>query len=194
MRFCVLMGSPKHEGNTAALVKPFISQLEKSGCEAAYITLSDKDIRPCNGCFTCQNVNGALGCVHDDDFGEIADVIIKSDYIILATPIYSWYCTAQMKTLLDRHYALNKFYGTAKGSLWHGKKVAIIATHGYKADYAAEPFETGIKRLCKHSGLEYTGMYSVRDKGDPAVFKTAEAARGAEEFALKLIEIFPGEI
>ena len=37
-------------------------------------------------------------------------------------------CTAPMKALFDRHFGLNKFYGDAQGSLWEGKKVAIIAT------------------------------------------------------------------
>jgi len=183
------MGSPKPEGNTAAIVKPFISQLKSNGGEVEYITLFDKDIRPCRGCFACQHISGVFGCVQNADVGKIMDVIIKSDFIVLATPIYSWYCTAQMKALLDRHYGLNKFYGTAQGSLWAGKKVAIIATHGYKAEYAAGPFETGVARLCKHSGLEYTGMYSVRDKGDPAAFKTEEAIKGAEDFALKLLDL-----
>ena len=117
------------------------------------------------------------------------DEIISSDYVVLATPIYTWYCTAPMKALLDRHYGLNKFYGrAARGSLWKGKKIAIIATHGYDADYGAEPFETGIKRLCEHSSLEYMGMYSVRDENNLASFKTEAAIAGAREFALQLLK------
>lgn len=57
-------------------------------------------------------------------------------------------CTSPMKAFLDRHYGLNKYYGSAKGSLWEGKKVAIIATHGYDIEYGTGPFETGVKRLC----------------------------------------------
>jgi len=188
MKFCILAGSPRPDGNTAELLKPFMSQLKISGCEVEYITLHDKDVKPCLGCLACQDVEGSFGCVQTDDADKIMDAIIKSDFIVLTTPIYTWYCTAQMKALLDRHFGLNKFYGTAKGSLWKGKKVAIIATHGYKAEYATEPFETGIRRLCKHSGLEYTGMYSARDRGDPAAFKTEEAANRAKEFALLLLE------
>lgn len=85
--------------------------------------------------------------------------------------------------MLDRFYGMNKYYGKGKGSLWEGKKCAIIATHGYDALYAAEPFETGIKRLCEHSKLDYLGMYSVRDEDDLASFQTAEAIYGAKRFA-----------
>jgi putative NADPH-quinone reductase len=92
-----------------------------------------------------------------------------------------------MKALLDRHFGLNKYYGTADGSLWAGKKVAIIATHGYDAENAARPFEMGIERLCEHSGLKYLGMYSVRDEDNIASFQTEEAVQGARDFALRLL-------
>ena len=187
MKFCILMGSPRVNGNTAELLKPFISLLENNQHEVTYITLQEKNIQPCKGCYACQNVKDKYGCVQDDDVAEIMDEIIKSDCIVLATPIYTWYCTAPMKALLDRHYGLNKFYGKEKGSLWEGKKIAIIATHGYDADYGAEPFETGIKRLCEHSRLNYMGMYSVRDEGDLASFQTKAAIFGAENFALRLL-------
>ena len=188
MNFCILMGSPKLNGNTAELLKPFILELENHDCDINYITLADKNIQPCKGCYTCQNIEGQYGCVQNDDVSQIMDAIIKSDCVVLATPIYTWYCTPPMKALLDRHYGLNKYYGKAKGSLWSGKKVAVIATHGYDADYAAEPFETGVKRLCEHSHLEYLGIYSVKHIVNIKSFRTDEAVAGARAFALKLLE------
>jgi len=187
MKFCILMGSPRHNGNTAELLKPFVSELKAKGCEVNYITLSDKDIRQCNGCYTCQNIEGRFGCVQEDDVSEIMDAIIESDCVVLATPIYAWYCTAPMKALLDRHYGLNKYYGKIRGSLWEGKKVAIVATHGYDADYAAGPFETGIKRLCEHSKLKYLGMYSVVHKTNIKNFQTDDAVGGARAFAERIV-------
>jgi len=182
------MGSPRLKGNTAELLKPFIRELEENNCDVDYITLSDKNIQPCKGCYTCQNVEGQYGCVQNDDVGQIMDAIIESDYVILATPIYTWYCTAPMKALLDRHYGLNKFYGKVKGSLWSGKKIAIVATHGYDTGYAAEPFENGIKRLCEHSGLKYLGLYSVRHVKNITSFQTEDAVNGAKDFALRLLK------
>jgi multimeric flavodoxin WrbA len=183
------MGSPRLQGNTAELLKPFISELEDNHAEVNYITLQDKNILPCKGCYYCQNISGEYGCIQQDDVKEIMDSIIDSDCLILATPIYSWYCPAPMKALLDRHYGLNKYYGIATGSLWEGKKVAIIATHGYDAEYGAGPFETGVKRLCEHSNLEYLGMYSVRDEDDLASFQTEDAVQGARLFAQKLLSL-----
>ena len=187
MNFCILMGSPRLKGNTAELLKPFIDELKENEVEVSYITLSDKNILPCKGCYICQDVNDKYGCIQQDDVLDIIENIIVADCIVLATPIYSWYCTAPMKALLDRHYGLNKFYGSAEGSLWEGKKVAIISTHGYDAEYGAGPFSTGIERLCKHSNLEYMGIYSVRDEDNLASFQTDAAMVGARTYALKLL-------
>lgn len=189
MKVCILMGSPRIQGNTAELLKPFIATLESNGCDIAYIPLFEKKILPCKGCYACQQVAGSYGCVQDDDAGAIMATVIESDCVVLATPIHTWYCTAPMKALLDRHYGLNKFYGKTKGSLWAGKRLAIIATHGYDAKYGAEPFEMGVRRLCEHSKLKYMGMYSVRDEEDIVSFQTESAIAGAEVFAHSLCHI-----
>ena len=188
MKICILMGSPRLQGNTVELLKPFLSELERNQAEITYIPLATKNILPCLGCYACQQVNDSYGCIQEDDVVEIMDSIIDSDCVVFATPIYSWYCPAPMKALLDRHYGLNKYYGSATGSLWEGKKLAIIATHGYDAEYGAGPFETGVKRLCEHSHLNYLGMYSVRDEDDLASFQTETAKSGARLFANKLLE------
>jgi len=183
-KVCILMGSPRLNGNTAELLKPFVTRLKGSECYVEYITLHDKDIKSCKGCYVCQHVPGKFGCVLEDDVHAIMDAIISADCVVFATPIYSWYCTTPMKALLDRHFGLNKFYGKApRESLWQGKKVAIVATHGYDRQYACEPFETGIQRLCEHSKLDYIGMYSARDEDNLASFQTDEAIAGAVAFA-----------
>jgi len=189
MHFCILMGSPRLHGNTAELLKPFMEELKNHEATVSYITLANKIILPCKGCYVCQDVEGKYGCVQKDDVEEIIQQIIDADYVIFATPIYTWYCTAPMKALLDRHFGLNKFYRSVSGSLWEGKKCAIVATHGYDVEYGAGPFETGIKRLCEHSKLKYLGMYSVRDIDDLASFQTDEAIAGAKDFARQLLGI-----
>ena len=123
--------------------------------------------------------------MHEDEMP--VEEILWADLIVLATPIYAWYCAAPMKNVLDRHYGFNKFYGSAGSSLWAGKKVAILATHGYEGAYATDPFAMGVERLCKHSELEYLGIYSVQDEDNLASFQTQEAVNGAKAFARQLL-------
>ena len=186
MNVLILMGSPRLSGNTAELCRPFMEELSVNGADVRYVTLADKDIRPCMGCYACQEVSGEYGCIQKDDM-PVED-ILWADLIVLATPIYAWYCAAPMKNVLDRHYGFNKYYGSAEGSLWAGKKVAIVATHGYDGAYATDPFEMGVQRLCKHSNLEYLGLYSVQDEDNLASFQTADAVAGAKAFAQKCME------
>lgn len=187
MKLLILMGSPRLHGNTAELCKHFMEELKLQNAEVQYIELEKMTINPCKECYICQDVASVYGCAQKDDMTEIAEKILWADAVILATPIFSWYCTAKTKAVLDRHYGFNKYYGSAKGCLWEGKKVGIIATHGYEGSYATEPFEIGIKRLCIHSNLKYIGMYSVQDNDNLASFQTHEAIEGAKAFARKVI-------
>ena len=188
MKVLILMGSPRLHGNTAELCKYFMEELKEQRAEIKYVEIEKLNINSCKECYVCQNVSGDYGCSQKDDMTEIAKDILWADAIILATPIFSWYCTAKMKCILDRHYGFNKFYGTAEGCLWEGKLVGIIATHGYESDYATEPFELGIKRLCIHSKLKYVGICSVQDIDDIASFKTEEAKECVKTFARKFLE------
>lgn len=189
MKVLILMGSPRIHGNTAELCKYFMEELQEQNAEITYLELENMKIHPCKECYVCQDVNNEYGCAQKDDMQQIASSIMWADVIILATPIFSWYCTAKMKAVLDRHYGFNKYYGSAAGCLWQGKSVGIIATHGYARDYATEPFETGVKRLCIHSNLNYIGMYSVQDNDNLVSFQTDEAKEGAKAFARKIVSL-----
>ena len=187
MNVLVLQGSPRRQ-NTEALCAPFLDELRKAGAEAAYVRLAEKAIAPCRGCYACQQVSGQYGCAVQDDMYTLVPLLCAADVIVLATPIYSWYCTGEMKAMLDRLYGMNKYYGSGSGRLWKdGARMAILATHGYDQSYGTDPFRMGIERLCKHSHIGFAGLYSVRDLDDLASFVTPEAQEGARAFARSLL-------
>ena len=189
MKYCILMGSPRKNGNTHKLIKPFTEELELNKIQYNLTWLYDKHIEPCIACRKCQKDWSIFGCHYSDDVQEIFDKICYSDVIVLATPIYSWYCTPPMKALLDRLvYGMNKYYGNEKGpSLWNGKGLGIISTCGYKPENGADLFEEGIKRYCKHSQLKYIGMLVERDFGYKSLFISDEKIEHSRSFARQLI-------
>ena len=191
MRVCILMGSPRKNGNTAAITAPFIDELQSAGHETETIWLYDKDIKPCLACRACQKDWTIFGCAREDDVQEIFDNILASDLIVFATPIYCWYCTAPMKALMDRLvYGMNKYYGDEKGpALWAGKANASITTCGYRPEKGADVWEDGLKRYCKHSGLTYLGQLVERHLGYNTVFMDEEKELRAREFAHKVLEL-----
>lgn len=186
-RVCVLMGSPRRSGNTEALLTPFLEEL--SGAEMQVFRLYELDIRPCLACRVCQTDWTAAHCARQDDMQPIFDAVLKSDLLVLATPIYAWYCTPPMKAALDRLvYALNKFYGQEKGpSLWEGTSLALLMTCGYRPEKGCDLFEEGMRRYCKHSGLTFAGSHAERHLGYAVPFMDEEKARSVRAFARTLL-------
>jgi multimeric flavodoxin WrbA len=185
MRYLVLTGSPRENGNTASAVSIFIEELNKFGSIVRCVRLYDKNIKPCIACRKCQDIFDAFGCPIQDDVHEIFEQVLQSDCIVLATPVYAWFCPAPMKALLDRLiYGMNKFYGREKGpSLWENKKMAILSTCGYRPEKGADLFIEGIKRYCKHSQLNYIGDLTLRDLGYNHRFLDDEKIEQARTFA-----------
>lgn len=116
----------------------------------------------------------------------IFDSVQTSEVLILASPIYSWYCTPPMKAVMDRLiYAPNKYYGPEgrQPALWKLKQVAAIASCGYHPDRGADLWDEGLKRWCKHGEMDYLGMLCRRDFGPQEPFMNEERDEAARDFA-----------
>lgn len=192
MKVCILMGSMKKNGNTATLLQPFLEQLKVQEVDIQYIWICDHHIEPCRSCFVCQDIEDKTGCSLNDEMVEIYKALLETDCIVFATPIYSWFCTAPMKLVMDRLFCMNKYYGNTKThySLWKDKKCAIITTCGYEIEKGADLFEEAVKRLAKHSQLDYIGMLAVRDINGVSDFETKEVINKSKEFALNIYNTF----
>ncbi len=189
MKYLILMGSPRKNGNTIGLVDAFMEELEENNIETELIWLYDKEIRPCIACRNCQKDHDVFGCIYQDDMYEIFNKILGADTIVLATPIYSWFATPPMKAMLDRLvYGMNKYYGEEMGpSLWQGKNLAIISSCGYRPEKGADLFIEAMKRYSKHSRLNYRGSLVERHLGYNSVFLDHDKVFRAREFGRSLI-------
>ena len=108
----------------------------------------------------------SFGCRFQDDTYDIFNKILACEVIVLATPIYSWYCTPPMKSLLDRLvYGMNKYYGEEKGPALWAAKWHLLQAVVINRKKGADLWEEGMKRYCKHSQLVYAGMLVERDLG-----------------------------
>ena len=195
MKCTVLMGSPRKQGNTACALRVLVDELEKLGAACRVFDLYEENPAPCLGCKGCQDAEG-FGCVRQDALGHIYAEIADSDLLLLASPIYCWFCTAPMKAAMDRLiYATNKFYGTSgkKTMLLKGKSLAALATCGYPAEKGADVWEEGLKRVCKHSKMKYMGMSCCRDMGSAVPFASAEKEAQVRAFARTVYQSLTAE-
>ena len=188
-KIVIFRSSPRENGNTNALTDVVAAELKQAGCIVTEFDLNDMDIKPCTSCRECQKDWSVVNCAQYDDFGTVAAAVKESDLMILSTPIYSWYCTPPMKAMLDRMvYAFNMYYGEERGpSLWKSKQVAVVTTCGYPPEKGADLFEEGIKRFCKHSQLQYTGMICERNTGYQNEFMDEDKIIRAKKFAERLL-------
>lgn len=190
MNVCILMGSPRPNGNTASLLEPFEEELKRLGAGIKRIDLYSKSIKPCVDCRVCQDAFGGFGCPQRDDMQSIFDSVMDADLFVLATPIYSWYCTPPMKAMLDRLvYGMNKYYGNTgrKECLWENKKCAVLATCGYSPEKGADLFEQGMIRYCRHSKLQFMGKLATRNEGNRTEFMNTEKKELARQFARQIL-------
>ena len=93
-------GSP-HEGfgNTSQMLAMLGENLSREGLELEEIFLSQYQIGFCTGCATCLESGS---CWVRDDYSSVVRTVLEADAVILASPVYIFNVTAQMKTFLDR--------------------------------------------------------------------------------------------
>lgn len=103
----ILNGSPRKTGNTSALVQAFTEGAESAGNTVTAFFLGTMDIRGCKGCFGGRS-SRECPCVQKDDMAKIYPAVRESDVVVLATPLYYWTFSGQLKTTLDRLFALEE--------------------------------------------------------------------------------------
>lgn len=106
-KIVVLNGSPRKNGNTSALVREFSKGAESTGNTVTVFFLGDMDIHECKGCFGGHS-SRECPCVQKDDMDKIYPVVRESDIVVLATPLYYWNMSGQLRTAVDRLFALEE--------------------------------------------------------------------------------------
>lgn len=102
MKIAIIMGSPRKK-DSFNICKEIENQIKSLGqtIEFDYIYLNEHHIEDCKGCMLCFQ-KSELACPCNDDLNNIRDRLFSADGIIIATPVYAYQVTAQLKRLIDR--------------------------------------------------------------------------------------------
>ena len=156
MNVLAVQASPRKNGNTTTLAKALLEGLRTSGVNQLHeVFLDEMDIRPCTNCDACLKNDGPF-CVFDDDMQPLYRQFIAADLVILATPIYWWSISAQLKLFIDRLYGLDF---AEHPDRFRGKKVVLVFTH--QEEHPCSGAEMARKMFDEIA--EYTGMMIVGD-------------------------------
>lgn len=104
-KIVILNGSPRMNGNTAELVKAFTEGVESAGHIVTRFDLQKMNIHPCLGC--CKGGKDCSSpCVQKDDMDKIYPFYKEADLVVLASPLYYWNISGQLKAAFDRLFAV----------------------------------------------------------------------------------------
>jgi len=95
----IISSSPRRHSNSERLCTEFMKGAEEAGNKVELIRLREKKVNYCNACYACKKLGR---CVIDDDMNEIMDKLIAADVIVLATPVYFYSMSGQLKVFIDR--------------------------------------------------------------------------------------------
>ena len=149
-KIVILNGSPRKNGNTSALVKAFTEGAESAGNTVTEFLLDRMDIHGCKGCFG-GGKDPDHPCVQRDDMEKIYPVYKEADIVVLASPLYYWTFSGQLKCAFDRLFAVAECdpdYRNPKKEC-----VLLMAAEGYGFDESTYWYD----RLEKHLGWKSLG-------------------------------------
>lgn len=153
----ILNGSPRKNGNTAALVRAFTEGAKEAGNEVQEFYLQDRNIHGCLSCNACRK-GLADPCVQKDDMLPIYKAFLDADVVVFATPLYFSAISGTLKTANDRLFAIwSRNDGTAQGK----ESVLLITSNSGQIEQALLWYG----QFMKYSGWKDLGI--VSGKGSP---------------------------
>ena len=104
-KIVIFNGSPRPNGNTSALIKAFTAGAEEAGNTVTTFLLDSMNINGCKGCFGGRK-DQDNPCVQKDDMGKLYPVYKEADIVVLASPLYYYTISGQLKIAIDRLFAV----------------------------------------------------------------------------------------
>ena len=94
-----IYGSPREGGNTDLLLDRALEGSRSENADVSQLYPRKMRIEGCRACYGCETTGR---CVVQDDMAEVYPLLASADAILLATPIFFYGPSAQVKALIDR--------------------------------------------------------------------------------------------
>jgi len=190
MNLVAFLGSPRKEGNTELLFREAVRGVEDLGHRVSVFNLNLLKIAPCQDCGGCEDTGI---CIFEDEMVRIYDAIRSAERIILASPIFFFALSAQVKIMIDRcqcfwceKYLLKK--PIPQGL--YGRKGLLLLVGGMKKEIGMQCAEASAAAFFRtisvpeHKTLHYLGIDA---KG--AILKHPTALREAYDAGRELVKL-----
>jgi len=154
------MGSPRIKGNTDLLLDEALRGAQSQGAEVEKIIVDKLKISPCREYYRCLRDGN---CAIRDDMDDIYPKLLEADGVIVASPMFFYGLTSQVKALIDRSQALWVRRFILKQNLPDAvRKGAFIAVGATKGQRLFDGAILTVKYFFQSIGVKYTAELLVR--------------------------------
>ena len=183
MNILIISGSPRKGGNTELLAEAFAKGATEHH-HVEIVSVRDYKVNPCLGCNACFKTNGWISeshpssledgrvvtdegeangiCAQKDDMSPIYEKMNQADMLVIASPVYFYGISAQLKAVIDR------FHNPIRDS-FNIKKMALLLVGAASLPELFDAILTEYNLCLKFFNIEDAGKVLVRgvkDKGD----------------------------
>jgi len=159
LRVLGIMGSPRIKGNTDLLLDEALQGAQSQQAEVEKIVVDKLKISPCREYYGCLKDGN---CVIRDDMDDIYPKLLSADAIIVASPIFFYALSAQLKALIDRCQALWARKYILKNLDVPLRKGAFIAVGATRGDKLFEGPILTVKYFFRAINVEYVDELLIR--------------------------------
>jgi multimeric flavodoxin WrbA len=180
-----LQGSPRKKGNTSFLLSAFLQAAERRGAVTQTIQVVERNILPCKEYVVCEKKGY---CPIDDDMAaEIYGLLRQAEVVVLASPIFFYNMTSQLKALVDRcqTFWARKYRLKLSDPLKATRRGYLLSVGATKGKNLFEGLQLTAKYFfdaidARYEGsLVYRGIEGPKDlSSQPAVMEDVERAVG----------------
>lgn len=164
MNIVVLNGSPRPNGNTAAMVEAFVEGAKEAGHQVVVSNIGNKKIGGCKNCDYCRTKE--IGkCIQNDDMQEVYSVLKEAEMLVIASPIYYYSLTGQTHCAIERIYAWETPPRIRKAAL-------LLSAEGGGFTAAIQTYKDA---FVMHMGVEDMGIITAVGRENKSKKKLAEA-------------------
>lgn len=153
-RIVVLQGSVRRGGNTQMLVEAFVKGAEQQNC-VEVISVADYHVNPCIGCNSCFSRENHQ-CFQQDDMQKVYDKLAAADVIVVASPVYFYGVSAQLKAIIDRLH-------TPLRNTFQVKKMALLLVAASPLTGVFDAIKVQYQLVLDYFHLEDLGSVLVRE-------------------------------
>lgn len=176
----ILNGSPRANGNTAALVDALIKGAEGAGHTVTRFDLEKMNLHFCKGCERGGR-DPKSPCVQKDDMEKVYPAYLEADVIVLASPMYYWNFSAQLKCGLDRLYAVTELAGHLP------KESVLLMAAGGSSESNFAPMRQMYQALAANMDWKDRGIvYAGGNSGPGDVLNNPQQLEEARELGASL--------